>query len=118
MSQVTLLISLAVGIIIPGLTTLVTNDEASDRLKALFTAFLAAVGGALSAYTSGPAPTSAGWEHVLIAIAVAWITAGVAYLTGWKPTGAAPTLAKKTARFGFGSTPGAHAIHHEETPPT
>ena len=96
------LISLAVGVVIPGLVSLLSRINASNGLRALLSAMLSAVGGALSgALTATPTHWSQ-WESILWQIALAWIAAAVSYLTGWKPTGASHRIARATARFGIG----------------
>lgn len=95
------LISVVIGIVIPGLTALITKEHASDRLKAFLTALLAAVTGGLNGALTALPHGWTQWEAILWQIFVAWVAAGVAYLTGWKPTGASNTVTKKTATFGL-----------------
>ena len=99
------LITLLLGVVVPGLTALITKDTASVRLKALLSALLAAVAGGLTGYITTPPANVHQWETVLLGIGFAWITAGVAYLTGWKPTGAAAYIDRKTHKVGFGGGP-------------
>ena len=101
-SVVPLLWSLLVGTVLPGLTALVTHENASPRVKALLTAVLAGATGAVSGFLITPPHGWAQWQQVVSAIAVAWITAVISYLGGWKPTGAAGFVARKSARFGIG----------------
>lgn len=96
------LIAIAVGVLVPGLTSLVTRSTAGDGLKALLSGMLAALGGGLSgALTSTPHGWGA-WQAILWPIGIAWLTAGIAYVTGWKPTGASTWLESRTKRFGIG----------------
>ena len=102
MNPTATLLSLAVGVVIPGLVALVAKQHAGNGTKALLSALLAAVSGSLTGAIAATPHGWAGWEAVLWQIAIAWVAAGVAYFTGWKPSGAAPAIAKATARFGIG----------------
>ena len=99
------LIGLLVGTVIPGLTAMVTKDQASAKVKAVVTAGLAAVSGGLTAYLTSPPHGTAGWEQFIGTILVTWIASSAAYFFGWKPTGAAHVLAEHTASFGIGKAP-------------
>lgn len=99
------LIALMVGTVIPGVTALVTKNETSARVKAIVTAGLSAISGGLTAYLTTPPVGTSGWETFVGTILVTWIASAAAYFFGWKPTGAADALAKRTARFGVGSVP-------------
>lgn len=94
--------SLLVGTVLPGLTALVTREHASVRLKALLTAVMAAVTGGLSGFLTAPPHGWPQWEQVISSIAVAWITAVFTYLGAYKPTGLSSYLTRRTAGFGIG----------------
>lgn len=104
-SVTSLLWSLLIGTVLPGLTALITHESASARIKALLTALFAGVTGALAGFLITPPHGWVEWQQVVSAIAVAWITAIISYVGGWKPTGASVYVARKTARFGLGRPP-------------
>ena len=95
------LISLAVGLVIPALVSLLTRVHASDGLKAMLTAMLAAVSGGLNGALSAVPHGWHQWEQILWQIGLAWIAAGVTYLTGYKPTGVTLWIHRKTEPFGL-----------------
>lgn len=99
------LIALLVGTVIPGLTALVTKDEASDKVKAVVTAGLAAVSGGLTAYLTKAPVGAKGWETFVGTILVTWIASSASYFFGWKPSGAANAISQRTRRWGFGRVP-------------
>ena len=96
------LIALALGTIIPGLTAIVSRDVATAKLKALLTAMLSAFAGALNGALTSPPHGTAAWEQIAGSILLSWISAAAAYFFGWKPSGAADALARRTRRFGLG----------------
>lgn len=102
-AQVTL-ISFVVGLVIPALTSLVTREHISQKLRALLTAMLAAVGGGLTGAIGSPPAGWHQWQTILWGIGLAWVSAGVIYFTGYNATG--PSVARfvsaKTASFGIG----------------
>lgn len=98
-----MLLALALGTVVPALTAVITKANASPRLKALLSAMLAALAGGLSGAYQQPPKALSQWEQIGLTILLAWVAAGVAYLTGWKPTGAARALARATARIGVGA---------------
>jgi len=104
---VTLSLALAVvvGVIIPGLTAVVTREHASDRLKGLMTGLLSGLsGGLLCAFTSPPVNVRE-WVLVLEVIGLTWVSAVVSYLLAWKPSGASKAVAAATSGFGVGGDP-------------
>jgi hypothetical protein len=96
------LVALLAGTVIPALTALFTKDTASNALKALMTAGLSVVAGAATTIATTPPQGVAQWEQLVGTTLVAWIAAAGAYSAGWKPSGAAPAISKRTARFGLG----------------
>ena len=104
MSSATI-IALLVGTVIPGITALVTKDEASVRVKAIVTAGLAAISGGLTAYLTRAPVGTRGWETFVGTILVTWIASSAAYFFGWKPSGASNAISQRTRRWGFGRTP-------------
>lgn len=97
--------SLLIGTVLPALTALVTKEHATDRVKALLTALLSGVTGAVSGFLITPPQGMAQWEQVIGSIAVTWVTAFVTYAAGWKHTPVIAAIARWTRHFGFGGHP-------------
>ena len=102
MNNLAVLLSLLIGTVIPGVTSIVTNGGASTKLKALITAGLAAVTGALTSILTTTPHGTAQWEQIIATMLVAWIAAAAAYSFGWKVSGATSRLETATRTFGFG----------------
>lgn len=96
------LISLALGLVIPALVAVVTKTHASVALKALLTAMLSGLAGGLNGALSALPANWGAWEAILWQIALAWIAAGVTYLTGYVPSGADALIHRITEPFGLG----------------
>ena len=107
------LISVAIGVVIPGLVALVSREHASAALKAFLSALLTAVSGGLTGALAALPHGWHDWQAILWSIFVAWVAAAVSYFTGWKPSGASDRIAHKTANFGVGprSAPPAAGNH-------
>ena len=95
------IIGLVIGIVLPGITTLVTRETASPRLKAFVAAAMSALAAAATTALTTPPHDVTGWEELIVVTLVSWVTAGGAYFLGWKPTGATKALARATAGFGI-----------------
>ena len=98
----TVVIAAVAGLIIPGLTALVTREHASARVKALAAGLLGAVGGILTSAAISPPTTAHEWGQLGIGVLVCWIAAFTSYFAAWKPTGASDAIAHGTSRFGVG----------------
>ena len=96
------LLSLAIGVVIPAVVALLAKAHASAGLKAFLSALLAAVAGGLNGALQALPHGWTQWEAIGWQVGLAWIMASVAYVSGWKPSGAAPAIARATSRFGFG----------------
>lgn len=89
--------------LIPVLVALVTKAHASAGVKAVVTALLAAVDGAVVVAITANGKVDLG--HVAIAIGVAWFTAVTTHFGLLKPmgvTGAEGAVAQSTRRLGVG----------------
>lgn len=102
MSVEAILISLAIGVVIPLLTNLLAKENVSAGLKALIAGLLAAVSGALSGALTSPPKGVGAWEQILLGIAVAWVAALTSYVAAYKPLGVSAWVERKTARIGVG----------------
>ncbi len=105
MNEQTLTVDLALltflgGTLIPLLTALVTKAEASSKVKALTTLFLAVVAaGVESVIAQGGAVNVQSW---LLAIGTTYISAIASYYGLTKPTEVTGAIQRKTADFGIG----------------
>lgn len=97
------LVSVLVGVVLPGLIALITRQHASDALKAFLTALVSAVSGGLNGALASLPHGWHSWEAILWQIFIAWVAAAVSYFTGWKPSGLSQRIARSTANFGLGS---------------
>lgn len=101
------LLALLLGTVVPALTALFTRMHASERVKSLCQAMLAAVAGALTGAILAPPPGVSVWLQTGECVLLAWIAAGAAFVAAWKPSGAAHAIAVKTPNFGIGPRKGA-----------
>lgn len=109
--------SILVGTLLPALTAFVTRENATPKVKALLTALISGVTGAVSGFLITPPSGWSQWEQVIGTIAVTWAMAAVSYFFGWKPTGAAAAIARATASFGVGGRPAPPAADHPPAAP-
>lgn len=95
------LIALLVGTVLPLVTATITKDTLNPKLKALVLILLASITGVLTSVL-GALPTSlSGWEHVLLNILAAFIAAAAADFKAWDPFGTTAAVHKATSRFGL-----------------
>ncbi|NAZ73837.1 hypothetical protein GTQ99_00130 [Kineococcus sp. T13] len=91
---------MAVALLLPLVTGVVTKLRAGSAIKAVSTAVLSVVTGIVSTALASPA---AGIPVVETAYAIlfAFVSATASYYGFWKPTGVAPAVQKATAEVGL-----------------
>lgn len=95
-------ISIVVGLLIPGLVAVVTRSTVTPRLKSFLGAVLAAANGIANGLLSSLPHGWHQWETVLIQFGLAVASAGIVYLTGYRPTGLSAWLTQHTESIGLG----------------
>lgn len=94
-------VAFIVGVIIPPITAFLTKQAAHPGLKGFVTMLLSGVAGTVAVLTTNAGHAITVRELVL-AIGSAWGLAVMSYLGLWRPTGAAPAIARATPQFGIG----------------
>jgi hypothetical protein len=96
------IIAMLVGLGIPAVVALVTKETLPLHLKALLTLFLTTAAGVLSGIASSPPSNLSEWEHVVVNIVLAYMSAAAATIGTWAPTGLLIRISRATQRFGIG----------------
>jgi hypothetical protein len=92
-------ITLAVGLVIPLITSILSREKAPEWVKYLITAGLSATSGVLVPIIHGGTTT---WDSLVTNVGVAWGASIVSHTGMWLPTGTAAKLEHWTAAFGLG----------------
>lgn len=95
-------LGLMIGTLIPIVTRVITNSNASSSLKSIVNLVLSVLAGGAAALLQANGTLTL--VELITAMGAVFLSSGVSYSHLWKPTGVTEAIGNKTASFGIGGS--------------